>query len=67
MSSVSKVTANKPARTTARAGGSAAAEIQDAAGNGQRTEGISIGVILGFVVGGSLAAWLGWFLTKYRR
>ena len=48
MSSVSKVTANAPARTTARAGSSTAREIRDAAGDGQRSEGISIGVILGF-------------------
>ena len=52
MSSVSKVTANEPARTTARttacAGSSTAHEIHDAEGNGQRSEGISIGVILGF-------------------
>ena len=33
MSSVSKVTANEPARTTARAGSSTAPGIRDAAGN----------------------------------
>ena len=50
MSSVSKVTANAPARTTARAGSSSstAQGNQDAGGDGQRSEGISIGVILGF-------------------
>ena len=48
MSSVSKVTANAPARSTARAGSSTAQENQDAGGDRQRTEGISIGVILGF-------------------
>ncbi len=48
MSSVSKVTANEPKRATARAVSSAAPDVQDTQDNGHRSEGISIGVILGF-------------------
>lgn len=48
MSSVSKVTAHEPNRGTPRTGSSTAPEIRDAEGNGQRSDGISIGVILGF-------------------
>ncbi|MDI3240468.1 2'-5' RNA ligase family protein [Arthrobacter sp. AL08] len=48
MSSVSRVTANEPARATARAGSGTGSGSQDAEGNGHRGEGISIGVILGF-------------------
>ncbi|MDN4644642.1 2'-5' RNA ligase family protein [Arthrobacter sp. PsM3] len=46
MSSVSKVTANEPKRAAARAVSSAGKESPP--DNGQRTDGVSIGVILGF-------------------
>ncbi|MEC5190282.1 MULTISPECIES: 2'-5' RNA ligase family protein [unclassified Arthrobacter] len=48
MSSVSKVAAHTPERATARTGSSTAPERRDARGTGQRSDGISIGVILGF-------------------
>ncbi len=48
MSSVSKVTASEPKRASARAVGRAAPDAADAGDNGQGSEGISIGVILGF-------------------
>ena len=50
MASVSKVAANEPQSVTARAGGKAAPRTQAQAhpDNGLRSEGISIGVILGF-------------------
>jgi 2'-5' RNA ligase len=46
MASVSKVAANEPQRATAHAGSKPAPQTQTS--NGQRNEGISIGVILGF-------------------
>ncbi|MHA7222244.1 2'-5' RNA ligase family protein [Arthrobacter sp. RHLT1-20] len=49
MSSVSKVTAHEPARTTAGVRSNAAPDSRSE--NGQRGEGISIGVILGFPTG----------------
>ncbi|XAS64929.1 2'-5' RNA ligase family protein [Pseudarthrobacter sp. So.54] len=48
MSSVSKVAAHTPERATARTGGSTAPDRRDVRGTGQRSDGISIGVILGF-------------------
>ncbi|MCB5273427.1 putative phosphoesterase YjcG [Arthrobacter sp. SO5] len=50
MASVSRVAAHEPQRVTARAGSKAAAQTQTQAHSkyGQRSEGIGIGVILGF-------------------
>jgi 2'-5' RNA ligase len=49
MSAASKVTAKEPRRATAHPASSPASETPDPdAGNGHRTDGISIGVILGF-------------------